>query len=156
MCRNIFPGRWLLSPFRDNGHLTGPQINYNRKHAQTHQVIERALGLLKGRWSRLKYIKMENVKEVPSMVSAACVHNFCLIADEGTIEEFFLFWEWWWQRRWWWISFCSSKATSNCQEKSNGHLSWPVIIILVIVIIWDCMHIFSHGQYHVWVSTLLA
>ena len=90
MCRNIFPGRWLLSSFRDNGHLTGPQINYNRKHAQTCQVIERALGLPKGRWRRLKYIEMENVEEVPSVVSGACVlHNFCLIVDEGTIEEFF-------------------------------------------------------------------
>ena len=90
MCRNIFPGRWLLSPFRDNDHLTGPQINYNRKHAQTRQVIERALGLLKGRWRRLKYIEMENIEEVPSVVSGACVlHNFCLIVDEGTIEEFF-------------------------------------------------------------------
>ena len=51
---------------------------------------ERAFGLLKGRWRRLKYIEMENVQEVPSVVSAACVlHNFCLIADEGTIEDFF-------------------------------------------------------------------
>ena len=32
---------------------------------------------------------MENVHEVPSVISAACVlHNFCLIADEGSIEEF--------------------------------------------------------------------
>ena len=84
------PGRWLLSPFRDNGHLTGPQINYNGKHARTRQPIERAFGLLKGRWRRLKYVEMENVQEVPSVVSAACVlHNFCLIADEGAIEDFF-------------------------------------------------------------------
>ena len=32
---------------------------------------------------------MDNVQEVPSVISAACVlHNFCLIADEGNIEEF--------------------------------------------------------------------
>ena len=32
---------------------------------------------------------MENVQEVPSVISAACVlHNFCLTADEGSIEEF--------------------------------------------------------------------
>ena len=32
---------------------------------------------------------MENVQEVPSVISTACVlHNFCLIADEGSIEEF--------------------------------------------------------------------
>lgn len=79
-----------MSPFRDNGHLTGPQINHNGKHARTRQAIERAFGLLKGRWRRLKYVEMENVSEVPSVVSAACVlHNFCLIVDEGTIEDFF-------------------------------------------------------------------
>ena len=33
---------------------------------------------------------MENVEEVPSVGSGACaLHNFCLIVDEGTIEEFF-------------------------------------------------------------------
>ena len=32
---------------------------------------------------------MDNVQEVPSVISGACVlHNFCLIADEGNIEEF--------------------------------------------------------------------
>ena len=32
---------------------------------------------------------MENVQEIPSVISAACVlHNFCLIADEASIEEF--------------------------------------------------------------------
>ena len=30
------------------------------------------------------------MEERPSVVSAACVlHNFCLLADEGNIEEFF-------------------------------------------------------------------
>ena len=80
----------MLSPFRDNGHLTRAQIRYNEKHTRTRQPIERAFGLLKGRWQRLKYIEMENVHEVPSVITAACVlHNFCLIADEGNIEEFF-------------------------------------------------------------------
>ena len=38
----------------------------------------------------MKYVEMENVEDVPSLVSAACVlHNFCLIIDDGTIEDFF-------------------------------------------------------------------
>lgn len=33
---------------------------------------------------------MENVEDVPSVVSAACVlHNFCLTIDDWTIEDFF-------------------------------------------------------------------
>ena len=82
--------RWLLTPFKNNGHLTAVQIRYNEKHSGTHQVIERALGLLKGRWRRLKCLEMEAVEEIPSVVSAGCVlHNFCLLADEGDIEQFF-------------------------------------------------------------------
>ena len=76
--------RWLLTPFKNNGHLTAVQIRYNEKHSGTRQVIERALGLLKGRWRRLKCLEMEAVEEIPSVVSAGCVlHNFCLLADEG-------------------------------------------------------------------------
>ena len=38
----------------------------------------------------MKYVEMENVEDVPSVVSAACVlHNFCLLIDDGTIEDFF-------------------------------------------------------------------
>ena len=82
--------RWLLTPFKNNGHLTAVQIRYNEKHSGTRQVIERALGLLKGRWRRLKRLEMEAVEEIPSVVSAGCVlHNFCLLADEGDIEQFF-------------------------------------------------------------------
>ena len=82
--------RWLLTPFTNNGHLTAVQIRYNEKHSGTRQVIERALGLLKGRWRRLKCLEMEAVEEIPSVVSAGCVlHNFCLLADEGDIEQFF-------------------------------------------------------------------
>ena len=82
--------RWLLTPFKNNRHLTAVQIRYNEKHSGTRQVIERALGLLKGRWRRLKCLEMEAVEEIPSVVSAGCVlHNFCLLADEGDIEQFF-------------------------------------------------------------------
>lgn len=82
--------RWLLTPFKNNGHLTAVQIRYNEKHSGTRQVIERVLGLLKGRWRWLKCLEMEAVEEIPSVVSAGCVlHNFCLLADEGDIEQFF-------------------------------------------------------------------
>ncbi|XP_067018487.1 putative nuclease HARBI1 [Acropora muricata] len=46
--------RWLLTPFRDNGHLSRQEVNYNNKHAKTRQTIERAFGLLKGRWRKAK------------------------------------------------------------------------------------------------------
>jgi len=63
----------LLTPFRDNGHLSGQEGNYNYKLAKTRQTTERAFGLLKGRWRRLKLIEMENIDECPAIVAAACV-----------------------------------------------------------------------------------
>ena len=60
----IFHFRWLLTPFRDNGHLSRQEVNNNNKHAKTDQTIERAFGLLKGRWRRLKFIEMETLMSV--------------------------------------------------------------------------------------------
>lgn len=90
MCAYCFVlNRWLLTPFKNNGHLTAGQLHYNEKHAGTRQVIERAFGLLKGRWRRLKCLEMEDIEEMSHVATAACVlHNFCLFADQGDIEQF--------------------------------------------------------------------
>ena len=50
---------WLMSSFRDNGHLTPQQRNYNFLHSSSRMVIERAFALLKGRFRRLKYVDMD-------------------------------------------------------------------------------------------------
>lgn len=75
--------------FKNNGHLTAVQLHYNTKHSGTCQVIERQFGSLKGRWKRLKGLEMEDFKETPFVVTAACVlQNFCLFGDQGDIEQF--------------------------------------------------------------------
>ena len=85
----IFHFRWLLTPFRDNGHLSRQEVNYNNKHAKTRQTNKRAFGLLKGRWRRLEFFEMENINECPVIVAAACVlHNFCFLAEEEINDKF--------------------------------------------------------------------
>ena len=80
----------LLTPFKDNGHLTVSQSSYNTKLSETRQVVERSLGLLKGRWRRIICLEMEDTEEVPYVISAArSLHNFCLFADDGDFEQFF-------------------------------------------------------------------
>ena len=38
----------------------------------------------------METLEMEAVEEIPSVVSAGCVlHNVCLLADEGDMEQFF-------------------------------------------------------------------
>lgn len=77
-------GRHILVPFKDNGHLTRKQINYNIAHAATRVVIERAFGILKGRWRRLKYLELHNTDNLPSTIVAACVlHNFCILKNDN-------------------------------------------------------------------------
>ncbi|XP_070198716.1 uncharacterized protein [Littorina saxatilis] len=83
----------LLVPFRDNGHLTPVETAYNRAQARTRvdvcddllcaakrHNVERAIGLLKGKFRRLKDLDMTNIREVPMFIFTACVlHNFIII-----------------------------------------------------------------------------
>lgn len=68
----------LMTPYRDNGHLTERQRNYNFCHSSI--AIERAFGMLKGRFrSLLTVLAMERVDLIPAHVLACCIlHNICL------------------------------------------------------------------------------
>lgn len=69
----------LLVPYRDNGHLTEKQRRYNYMHSLSRCAIERAFGLLKGKFRRLRYLDVCTLSAVPNVVVAACVlHNFIL------------------------------------------------------------------------------
>lgn len=80
----------LLVSYRDNGHLTVRHRNYNFCHASARIVIERAFGLLKGRFrSLLNVLAMNRVDLIPAHILACCVlHNICLMrSDELNIED---------------------------------------------------------------------
>lgn len=55
------------------------------------QTIERAIGLLKGKWRKLLFLDHFDVELEVNVIIAACVlHNFCLLHDdfeEGYILE---------------------------------------------------------------------
>lgn len=74
----------LLTPFRDNGHLTARQKNYNFCHSSARISIERAFGLLKGRFrSLLTLLDMQRVDLIPEFIIACCVlHNICLMRND--------------------------------------------------------------------------
>lgn len=82
----------LLVPYRDNGHLTLKQNNYNFCHSSARMAIERSFGFLKGRFrSLLTTLDLEcGVNLVPTYVIACCVlHNICLLKDDefpGVLE----------------------------------------------------------------------
>ncbi|XP_048515010.1 putative nuclease HARBI1 [Athalia rosae] len=78
----------LLTPFRDNGHLTEEQIRYNTRFSSIRSIIERSFALLKGKFRRLKYIDIADMDLLNHIIAAACVlHNFILM-HELDVQEF--------------------------------------------------------------------
>lgn len=76
----------VMTPYRDNGHLTRKQAAYNRKLSSIRSTIERAFGLLKGKFRRLKYLDISNFDLGQNMIGAACMlHNFMI--DQKEINE---------------------------------------------------------------------
>ena len=53
-------------------------------------VVERSLGLLKGRFRKLKtQMEVDKIEDAPVIIMAACVlHNVCLMDDEDDIEDY--------------------------------------------------------------------
>lgn len=74
----------VMVPFRDNGHLTAAQHQYNNKLSKCRSKVEEAFGRLKCKWRRLKYLDMD-IQNIPFAITAACVlHNF-IIRREGVM-----------------------------------------------------------------------
>jgi len=78
---------FLLVPYKDNGHLTVEQMRYNQKLSSIRSIIERAFGLLKGKFRKLKYLEMYNLFLINYAIASACIlHNF-IIMNEGDNDD---------------------------------------------------------------------
>ena len=78
---------WLLTPFRNNGHLTNVQVRYNYTHSSIRSTVERAFGLLKGRFTRLTYINQNETESIVHTILAGCIlHNVCIMNNDDFIE----------------------------------------------------------------------
>ncbi|XP_046408526.1 protein ANTAGONIST OF LIKE HETEROCHROMATIN PROTEIN 1-like [Ischnura elegans] len=81
--------QWLVPPFKDNGALSPQHLEFNFLHSSTRMVVEKAFGLLKGRFRRLKYLEISNIQMMTKIVLSCCVlHNICL--EEGEDEDFMI------------------------------------------------------------------
>lgn len=66
----------LITPFRDNGHLTSRQHHFNTRLSSARVTIERTFGLLKGRFRRLKYLDVAEPMMANRIISCCCIlHN---------------------------------------------------------------------------------
>ncbi|XP_046389192.1 putative nuclease HARBI1 [Ischnura elegans] len=76
----------LITPFRDNGHLTRAQRNFNTVHSSCRITVEHTFGWLKQRFRQLYHLKTRNLVEIVRIIHACCVlHN---VADMDDLEGF--------------------------------------------------------------------
>lgn len=80
----------LLVPFKDNGHLTAAQKNFNFRLSSARVVVERCFAQLKGRMRCLLHcLPMTRLDLMPKYIVACCViHNICMLqGDELEIVQ---------------------------------------------------------------------
>lgn len=71
--------RNLMKPYQDNGHLRRDQQIYNNKLSSIRSIIERAFGLLKTKFRRLRFSEVNEPDTANRIVMTCCVlHNFLL------------------------------------------------------------------------------
>ncbi|CAC5410216.1 unnamed protein product [Mytilus coruscus] len=79
--------KWLLTPYRDNGQLTQQQKKFNHYLSVNRVVIERAFGLLKGRFRRLLYLDTSEIETAVNVIMTSCIlHNICLLNNDDITE----------------------------------------------------------------------
>ncbi|XP_046393694.1 putative nuclease HARBI1 [Ischnura elegans] len=75
----------FMVPYKDHGHMTERQRFFNRSLSQARMVIERAFGLMKGRWrSLLNCLPMTCITKIPQyIITCAVLHNVCEVMKDN-------------------------------------------------------------------------
>jgi len=76
--------KYIMVPFKDNGHLSERQIIFNKRLSSARMMVERSIGLLKGRFrSILDTLPMYRTDLIPKYIIACCIlHNICLLKND--------------------------------------------------------------------------
>ena len=74
----------VIVPYVRNRHLTLEEEYFNTKLSKVRSMIERAFGILKGRWRYfLNKLPMRRTDLIPYYILCACVlHNICLKRED--------------------------------------------------------------------------
>ena len=78
----------LMTPYRDNGHLSAKQKNFNYKLSSSRIQIEHSFGILKQRFRQLYGCKLRSPKIVSHFIRACFVlHNICDTEDMDHLSD---------------------------------------------------------------------
>lgn len=74
----------LMVPFKNNGHLTARDNNFNFCLSSARMSIERAFALWKGRWRSLRdCLAMSTLTKIPEyLLATAVLHNICILKGD--------------------------------------------------------------------------
>lgn len=79
----------LIVPYKDNGHLTQAQRNFNYHLSVPRSTIERAFALLKKRFRCMKFLDVRSIAFIPIYILACCtLHNICILQNDILDYEF--------------------------------------------------------------------
>uniref|UniRef100_A0A8C4Q618 DDE Tnp4 domain-containing protein n=1 Tax=Eptatretus burgeri TaxID=7764 RepID=A0A8C4Q618_EPTBU len=74
---------FLMTPYKDNGSLSDTQKMYNFMHSSVRCCVERCIGLLKGKFRRLKNYECRGDELMcKTIIGCATLHNFILKREE--------------------------------------------------------------------------
>ena len=74
---------WLITPYRDNGHLNADETFFNSVLSSNRQTVERSITLLNGRWRKLQHLDHLNQKLIVLLIIGVHVlQKVCLPHDD--------------------------------------------------------------------------
>ena len=74
---------WLIKPFQDRVNIPREESKFNTKLSALRSVVERAFGMLKGRWKIVMKKIEQKVGTLNKTIIAACVlHNVCIALND--------------------------------------------------------------------------
>ncbi|XP_054088147.1 uncharacterized protein LOC128922257 isoform X2 [Zeugodacus cucurbitae] len=80
--------RYLIAPFRDNGHLSREEKQFYYYMSSTRVFIEQTFGIFRAKFKILNHIDVRNIEDI-STVTLACaiLHNFILRSNPAHSED---------------------------------------------------------------------
>ena len=84
---SAYPATLLqVKPYKNNVKLNHSQKKFNKALSSARVTIERAFGVLKGRW-RCLLKRLDNLENIPDIILACCVfHNITQLKGDSYID----------------------------------------------------------------------